>query len=100
MQEEAVVTTRSGEIELHLEAGEIVNVQDGPGLQVKCVSGVLWITQADDTNDIVLHDGESFVLDRPGLALVSAISPTNVAVRAMNGGRRPFTVSLGLRAAA
>jgi len=94
------MTIRSGELELRLQAGEILHVHDGPGLQVKCVSGELWITQANDAADIVLHAGGSFVLDRPGLALVSAIGPAHVAVRAANGELGPVTVSLGLRAAA
>jgi len=94
------MTIRSGELELDLQAREILHVHDGSGLQVSCVSGVLWITQANDASDIVLHGGESFVLDRPGLALVSAISAAHVAVRAVNVEVRPVTVSLGLRAAA
>ena len=94
------MTIRSGELELNLQAGEILQVHDDPGLQVNCVSGVLWITQADDASDTVLHGGESFVLDRPGLALVSAMSPAHVAVRVVKGEVRPVTVSLGLRAAA
>jgi hypothetical protein len=41
----------------------------------------VWITQANDFEDIVIHDGESFVLDRPGLALVSApVGPAHVAI--------------------
>jgi hypothetical protein len=45
--------------------------------------GVLWITQSNDTEDIVISDGQSFVLDRPGLALVSApTGPADIIIRA------------------
>jgi hypothetical protein len=39
---------------------------------VKSLHGVLWITQSNDSEDIVVRGGQSFVLDRPGLALISA----------------------------
>ena len=61
------------DIALHLARREIVNIHDGAGLLVRCVRGVLWITQADDSDDIVIEDGQCFVLDRPGLTLVSAL---------------------------
>jgi hypothetical protein len=37
---------------------------------VEC--GTLWITQEDDPSDVVLERGESFQLDRDGLALLLA----------------------------
>ena len=67
---------------LHLKARELLDIRDGEGLLVTCVHGVLWITQSDDTDDIVLDGGESFVLDRPGLAIVSApIGPADLIVQ-------------------
>jgi len=57
---------------LHLKAREILDIRDGEGLAVSCLRGVLWITQSDDTDDIVVREGESFLLNRPGLAIVSA----------------------------
>jgi hypothetical protein len=57
---------------LHLKAHEVLDIHDGEGLQVQCLRGVLWITQSNDRDDIVIRAGQSFVLDRPGLALVSA----------------------------
>jgi Protein of unknown function (DUF2917) len=53
---------------------------------VSCVVGVVWITQSDDTRDVIVNAGESFVLDRPGLALVAApIGPATITVAS---GRR------------
>jgi hypothetical protein len=58
---------------VHLEARELLPIEDGAGLEVKCLRGNLWITQAGDTEDNIVHGGESFVLDRPGLTLVTAL---------------------------
>jgi hypothetical protein len=78
-----VMSTQPGTAPLYLKTREILDIHDGEGLAVKCLHGVLWITQSNDTDDIVIHAGQSFVLDRPGLALVSApIGPADVVVQA------------------
>lgn len=69
------------EMALHLATREILNIHDGTGLLVKSLQGVLWITQEDDSDDIVVADGESFILDRPGLTLVSApVGPADIVI--------------------
>ena len=73
----------------HLEAREILDIHDGQGLVVSCVRGVVWITQSNGTDDIVVGAGESFVLDRPGLAIVSApVGPADVMVQAQSDHAR------------
>jgi len=70
-------------IELRLKAREVVNVHDGEGIKVTCLDGFVWITQASDPRDIVINDGESYVLDRQGVALVSApVGPARVSLHA------------------
>ena len=65
-----------------LKAREILPIEDGTGLEVRCLRGSLWITQAGDPEDRILDRGESFVLDRPGLSLVNALlGPALVIVR-------------------
>jgi hypothetical protein len=64
---------------------EILDIRDGEGLVVSCLRGVLWITQSEDTDDIIVRPGESFVLDRHGLAIVSApAGPADLTVRAQS----------------
>lgn len=63
-----------------LRAREVLDIRNGQGLVVRCLAGALWITQAGDTDDIVLKAGQCFVLDRPGLALVSAPVETATVV--------------------
>ena len=66
---------------VRLKAGELLDINDGEGLTIECLEGAVWITQSNDPRDIVLHAGESFVLDKPGLALVCATArPAVVAV--------------------
>ena len=68
---------------LRLNTGQLLDVHDGEGLEIVCLNGAVWITQSNDPRDIVIKAGESFVLDRPGLALVCASAgPATVAVEA------------------
>jgi len=77
---------------VYLKAGESLPIADGAGLEVKCVRGYLWITQHGDLEDRIIGRGESFVLDRPGLSLVSALGdPAMLVVRpGMVIARRPL----------
>jgi hypothetical protein len=60
------------QIPRQLRAREVLDIRNGQGFAVRCLAGSLWITQDGDTDDVVLKAGECFVLDRRGLALVSA----------------------------
>ena len=55
---------------------------DGAGLEVRCLLGYLWITEEGDGEDRIIANGESFVLDRPGLSLATALTgPALVVVQ-------------------
>ena len=58
---------------IYLKAREILPIDDGAGLEVTCLRGILWITQDGDPEDRIIDSGESFVLDQPGLSLVNAL---------------------------
>lgn len=66
---------------ISLAQAQTLRVNDGRLVSVDCVDGCLWITQDNDPRDIVLASGESFTLDRSGVALVSAFQPSTLAVR-------------------
>jgi hypothetical protein len=66
------MTPQPTQIPRRLRAREVLDIRNGQGLAVRCLAGALWITQDGDTDDVVLKAGQCFVLDRPGLALVSA----------------------------
>jgi hypothetical protein len=81
MQRSTDMTTRSADRPLRLNTGELLDINDGEGFTVACLEGAVWITQSNDPRDIVLSAGQSFVLDRAGLALVcAAAGPAAVAV--------------------
>jgi hypothetical protein len=65
---------------IYLKAGGLLRIVDGAGFEVKCLSGSLWITQDGDLEDRTIGHGESFVLDRPGLSLVTALGDLGLLV--------------------
>jgi hypothetical protein len=58
----------------------ILHIDAGAGQAVVVVHGWVWITQEDDPRDVVLGPGESFTLDRPGLALAQALRDSSLLV--------------------
>jgi Protein of unknown function (DUF2917) len=84
---------------------EVLDIRDGKDIEVRCLRGNAWITQAGDQGDIVLHGGESFVLDRNGLALVTGLlGPAMVVLQPGRIDARParphHSARNGLRRAA
>jgi hypothetical protein len=63
-----------------LGSGEILKIRDGGGRTVAVFEGLVWVTQNGDPRDAFLAKGETFTLDRPGLAIVEALSETRLAV--------------------
>jgi hypothetical protein len=83
MQRKVDMTRHFAATPVRLKTGELLDINDGEGFTVACRDGAVWITQSNDPRDIVLGAGESFVLDKPGLALVCASAgPAVVAVEA------------------
>lgn len=63
-----------------LGTGEYLRIQDPVGQTLAVLDGLVWVTQDGDPRDAFLAGGESFVFDRPGLALVEAMSNARLAV--------------------
>jgi len=80
---------------LCLKRSQVLKVRGGAGHSVLCHSGSLWLTQDRDQRDIVLGAGESFVLDRDGLALVQALEQSAISIAPP--ARRSRTTMPGLR---
>ena len=63
-----------------LKPKQLLRVRGGVGHAIVCHSGSLWVTQHRDQRDVVLGAGESFALDRDGLALVQALEPSAITI--------------------
>ena len=68
-----------------LAPNELVKLDEARGTTLRVTRGSLWITLEDDTRDIVLEAGDSYVIDRGGLTLVEAQSASSVCVLARQG---------------
>ncbi|HTT10948.1 MAG TPA: DUF2917 domain-containing protein [Burkholderiaceae bacterium] len=64
---------------LQLARSRHVQVIDGRGSAMHCLAGSVWVTQDGDPRDIVLAAGESFTLDRDGIAIVYATADAAIA---------------------
>ncbi|KAA3626811.1 MAG: DUF2917 domain-containing protein [Proteobacteria bacterium] len=67
-----------------LDRGELLEVKDGNGTTVSVASGSVWITQHHDTRDILIEAGESFHLDRCGVAVISTRQSSQVRLSGTN----------------
>lgn len=74
------VQLHSGNLELARHGH--VGVIDGRGALVSCLRGAVWLTQDGDPRDIVLTSGQSFTLDRDGLAVIFATAESTLALSA------------------
>lgn len=57
-----------------MERGSILRIEDARGSVLHVREGAVWLTQEGDPLDRYLGPGQSFRLDRGGLALAQAIS--------------------------
>jgi len=73
---------------IRLDTGAALRLHDSVGKGVSLCGGKLWITQQGDPRDIFLDAGESFVFDRPGLALVQAVATSSLVLCEPEPGAR------------
>ena len=65
-----------------IKARTALRLEDKAGARLTCLKGTVWITQANDQRDIVLSAGQTFRLDRPGLAIAFALADAVITVGA------------------
>lgn len=59
---------------MDLDRGDLVRLDDARGTTLRVTRGTLWITQEKERNDVVLHAGDVWAVERDGLTLVEAQS--------------------------
>jgi len=60
---------------VHLKKKEFTSRKNrGEEMHLKCLSGIVWITQPGDLEDYILNANESLKIDRKGMAVVQAMS--------------------------
>jgi len=67
---------------VELQPGQSLRVEDALGRRIAVLQGHVWLTQDEDPRDIVLGAGDDFVIDRPGLALVTPLGGTALVAQA------------------
>lgn len=64
-----------------LPKGQAALLDDARGAWVRCRGGSVWVTQEGDRRDVVLEPGDSILIERDGMAVVSALRDASVDVQ-------------------
>ena len=67
---------------IELSPDQYLRIDGGRGARLVCLSGELWVTQDGDLQDHFLHAGDSFPLQSPGSAIVTATHQGAVRIEA------------------
>jgi hypothetical protein len=70
----------SAESLFELASDQQTKLHDACGWTVRAVCGTVWITQDHDRRDIVLEAGDTFEIDRDGVALITPIGKARMAI--------------------
>lgn len=57
---------------LRFAHGDLVELVDARGTTVRVTRGTIWLTQEDDTTDVVLRPGDVWTIERQGLTILEA----------------------------
>ncbi len=81
-----------------LEGREVVGIRSARGALVFVESGTAWITQENDSRDVMVSAGEWFRFDRDGVALVQAHRFATITITAPADGAPCVVFRPGSRA--
>ncbi len=56
----------------------LLRIERSEGFELALHTGSVWLTQQDDTRDIVIGAGESFLLDRSGRAILQVLADAEI----------------------
>ena len=69
---------------IDLATRESLSLPDVRGTTLRVTRGTVWITQEDDTQDIVLRAGDTWVVERNGLTILEAQEDTTFCALGRN----------------
>jgi hypothetical protein len=72
----------SRKVIIELPAQAVLPVDRTRGASVRCLEGMLWITEEGNRNDYVVQGGEAFQLSGDGRAVIQALHSSRLAVDA------------------
>ncbi len=73
--------------EICLQPGSPIRLNDAAGTRVRCLRGTIWITVANEPDDVFLGSGQSYLISRNGLSLVERIGISSIQLeRRQRGG--------------
>lgn len=68
---------------------QVIQVRAREGERIECRTGQLWLTQDGDPRDVILAANQSFVVDRSGPVVVSALEDAAFVYRRETPHRAP-----------
>jgi len=80
-----------------LACGESLTVVDGEASTIRIDRGEVWLTEHGSFIDHILVGGQSYIFDRPGVAIVTAQVDSQVTVFAPHKGPPPVRIATSLR---
>ncbi|UCV17506.1 DUF2917 domain-containing protein [Ferribacterium limneticum] len=72
--------------EICLQPGHPVRLNDAAGTRVRCLHGTIWITVANEPDDVFLASGQSYLISRNGLSLVERIDNSSIQLERRQAG--------------
>ncbi|MGB4063150.1 MAG: DUF2917 domain-containing protein [Azonexus sp.] len=73
--------------EICLQPGRPIRLNDAAGTRVRCLRGTIWITVANEPDDVFLGSGQSYLISRNGLSLVERIGNSSIQLERRQPGR-------------
>src|SRR4051794_41916728 len=80
---------------VHLAHGESLALPDIQGTALMVTRGTVWITQENDTKDVILNAGDLWMVDHEGLTIIEAQNDASMQAGGPNferatAGREPL----------
>ncbi|NTV71772.1 MAG: DUF2917 domain-containing protein [Azonexaceae bacterium] len=72
--------------EICLQQDRPIRLTDAAGTRVRCLRGTIWITVANEPDDVFLESGQSYLISRDGLSLVERIGTSSIQLERLRAG--------------